>query len=485
MESNSSTRHILSYLKGAFKKWLPAFAIAFVAVLLFHFIFVTERGLCSAVVNFSYDGIESGLDPNGNRFDPSEIKDADIVRQAAEAIGESVTPENMEAIQDALTIQGSVPSDVLQDIINNASIYGDELSSVTEVGESAYFPSQYTVTFRYNDAGFTAAQGTRFLEELLKAYETSFYERYGYNSSFERILSAVDYDAYDYVNSVEILNDRLTSVRDYLNLLAERDNTRFVSQETGLSFAGLTGAIDTIQEEDVQWLTSYIVSNNLTKDKANLIDYYQYKIEDTERTLEQQETRLYTLNGLIDNYVKTNAVFPGVGGAGSGMENLPASVYEFSQPSEMYDDLINQKIETQTSISATQEQIAFYQRRIERFQNNAPSGNLETLQSHLESVYAKVAQLLEDIRRTSDDFFKTVELKRAFQTLEEPEAQGLKIFSTIKNSVYDIVIAEAALFGLYILSALWVVCLPKRRASLGAAQENATRSGTSKEKAFK
>ena len=258
--------------------------------------------------------------------------------------------------------------------------------------------------------------------------------------------------------------------------MAEKDNARFASEETGYSFGDIIGAIDTLRSEDVQWLNSYIISNNMSKDKENLIDYYQYKIEDAERALEQQE---YALNGLIDNYVKTSAVFPNIAGAGNEQESASASLYEFSQPSEMYDNLINQKVECQTNISATQEQISLYQRRIERLRNNESSGSADILEARLNAVYGKIERLLENIRITSEEFFKTVELNRAFQTIEEPHAQVLPIVAAVRNSIYDILTVEAALFSVYILSAFYAVYFPGKRKASGvrnAAREKASAS---------
>ena len=250
------------------------------------------------------------------------------------------------------------------------------------------------------------------------------------------------------------MSRRLSSLRAYLAHLADEDNARFVSQETGYSFSDLVSAVSTIQEEDVQWLNSYVSYNNITKDKDNLIDYYQYKIEDAERALEQQDSRLFTLNELIESYQKTNAIFPSVTGPGASAESDSVPIYEFTQPSEMYDSLINQKIFVQTDFSETQEELALLQRRIERLQATEPTGNPELVEARLSSIYAKLDQIMEDLQATADEFFRTVKLKRAFQVIWPP-VKAKVIIPTVRNSIYDLVTVEAALFGLYILHILW------------------------------
>ena len=460
MELTFSPRRILSQLKGDFKKWLPVFVAAFFLVLAYHLIFVTEKGVCSAVVNFSYVGLEAGFDPDGNRFDADELRSAELIRQAAEAIGEPVTDEDAERIREAVSIQGDIPIDAYERVVTKRSIYGsDKLPTTEELGESSYFPSQYLVKLRYKDAGFSAPRGTAFLEELLSAYERFFYEEYGYNQSIERLFSSAQDENYDYVDAVEILQNRLSSFSAYLARLSDRDNTRFVSKTTGYSFPDLASAVDTLRTEDVQWINSYIVSNNITKDKENLTDYYQYKIEDAQRALAQQDARLSTLNGLIENYKKTNAIFPNLGNAAGDSD---VSAYEFTQPSEMYDDLISQKIACQTRLSEINEEIALFQRRIERLRENESGGEVAVVETRLQTVYGKIDRLLEDVRATADEFFQTVELKRAFQVLSEPKQSGL-ILPTVKDSVYDLLVAEAALFGFYVLYALRNVRVRKRK----------------------
>lgn len=455
MEFQFSGRRILSSLKRLRRKWLFFAVAALLLIPLLRFLFVMEKGVCTASVSFSYNGVESGLDPDGNRFDEMDIKSEALVRQAAEAIGQGLTDEETKRIREALKIQGNISGDAFDRILKNVSIYGeDTIPEVTEIGETTYSPSQYSVTFRYRDVGFSAKRGALFLEELLNGYERSFYEKYGYNASAGRILSDVDYESYDYVNAAEILQDRLSFLRSYVVALEDRDNVRFISEKTGYSFSDLVSAIDTIQEEDVQWLNSYIVSNNLTKDKANLIDYYQYKIEDAERALNQQDARLFTLNELIASYVKTNAIFPSIGSAGSAEESGFLSPHEFSQPSAMYDSLINQKVDCQTSFSEITEQIAFFQRRIERLQNSESSSDSALVETRLAAIQTKIDRLLQDIRLTAEEFFSTVELRRAVYTRVNSFSPLHALVRMLRSSAVAIVIAEAALFSLYLIFAL-------------------------------
>ena len=479
MELTSEKQSIIRRLKSAFKPWLCVSVIVGVVILASYAVTMNQAGSCSVTVSLKYDGVESGLDPNGNRFDPSDLKDAELLRLTADAIGQSVTDEDIQRIQDALDIQGNVGSHALDSILENKSIYGkNNVSEFHAVQADAYFPTQYGITFRYVDAGFTERQGLDFLSELVNVYESYFYHKYGYNTGLKQVVSSVNYATYDYIDSVDILTSHLASLRSYLLSLSSLDNTRFVSQASGYSFTDLIGMIDTIQTEDIQWITSYITSNNITKDRNQLIDYYQYKTEDAQRLLAQQDSRLYTLNSLIENYVKTMAVFPIARDAQSSQDAF-SGAYEFSQPSVMYDTLINEKVACQTGLADTNEQIALLQRRVERLQSESSSGNSELVESRLSAVNEKITRLLENISLTADEFFKTTLLKDAVQALESPRVNGIALGKTVRQALPVALMAESVLFGLYVLSALGGVVATKRKKAVKT--ENAT-DETMKEK---
>ena len=451
--------------------WLFFSALVLAAVIAANY-FMKDRLVVTAVVNFSYDGIESGRDPVGNRFDEQEIKSESQIRAAAQAIARALSDEDVQTVRDALEVHGVVPVSIFESIIEYESIYGeDEIEKETNIRDSAYFPSQYTITFHYAQAGFSESQGTLFLGELLSSYEQYFYDRFGYNPSLEQSISSLDYEEYDYINAVDVLTNRLSSLRAYVASLSSQDNTRFVSEQTGYSFPDLVDAIDTIQNEDISWITSYIVTNNMTKEHDDLVNYYRFKIKDAEREIAQRESRLYTLIDQIAGYVKTNAIFLGLVDNSAPQEDGSVSNYEFSQKSAMYDSMIREKVSCETAISETQEQIALYERRIERLLSGPATGDPEVVEEGLNRIASKVAQFLADTRQTSDEFFKTVWLKRAFQVLQEPQGFTLSAIGLLRDSLPTAFMAEAAVFGLFILRLPKAVRAKKARQSAPGPEE--------------
>ena len=459
MESYLSLRRLLVQLKKLFWLWLILAIAAGVVVLALHFANQPQRGRLTAVVNYSYDGIESGADPAGNHFDPTEIKNVTVIQRAADDVGMLLSDDDVERIRNEITIIGSVPTSALERAIEHDTIYGDKSISTTSAVQSAsYYPTQYTVTFDFKAAGYSAGQAASLFQTILTGYKSYFYEQYGYNASIERSVQAIDYSEYDYDRALDVLDNSLVLLRGYLNRLAAQDSTRFVSQATGYSFSDLIGAIDTIRSEDIEWISAYIVSNNVTKSRAEQIDYYNYRIEAAGREQAALQARLETLDALIEGYTKTSAVILSATGAAEGAEGTGL---EITQQSDMYDSLINQRIACRTSLSETEEQIRLYQTRMERLNGPGATGNAAIVEEGLKDIDAKVKQLLADTGLTAREYFETVRLKRAFQILSISDGSTLSVGQLVRSAMRDGITVEAFLFGAYVLCAAVMALTPQ------------------------
>ena len=75
----------------------------------------------TAMVGFTYDGIEKGLDPNGNEFDANTLKSPSIIESTLTDLG--MDTKNTDAIRSAITISGVVPDDTIDELTAYKSIF--------------------------------------------------------------------------------------------------------------------------------------------------------------------------------------------------------------------------------------------------------------------------------------------------------------------------------------------------------------------------
>ena len=387
------------------------------------------------------------------------------VHAAALAAGLALDESGEQAVQDSLTINGSVPEGILERIVEPSSFYNDDgLNTTSDVREQAYYPSQFQIIFHYTVPGLTQAQGAAFLTALLENYQAYFYRVYGYNLAFEQALRTFDYSSYDYEDAVTILSDNLSGMSRYLRWLESQDTTHFVSSG-GVTFSDLAAAIDTLQSENISQISAYVSSNLMTKDIQELIDYYQYRIRDQERWIISWQGRLEALNQLIADYVKDNALI--MGSIGSTGETAG---YEITQPSAMFNQLINERVDCQTSISRLQESNNYYLERVEILENGTAGGSLATLQQYFNTLDTQMNLILDRTNEAATEFFSTVQLEDAIRIVKEPEKQST-VMRVIRSSLRPGVGAEALIFGCWLLCAVYMAVQPSRSAVSGTKKK--------------
>lgn len=403
----------------------------------------------TAMVGFYYDGIESGLDPNGNEFDANSIKSPAVIETTLTDLGMSL--EHVESYRHNLVISGIVPEGTIDEITAYKSIFesNNSIEAAKELMNVSYYPTTFEVQFTYSQTDLSRVEAADFLNTLLSNYKTYFVQTYGNNEMFGTTLAAVDYTGYDYPQAVDLFDNTLSSLQRYVNSLSSEDNTRFRSTKTGYSFADLSEAASTMKDIDLASAYSYVLGNNVTKDKTSLIAYYEYQIDELTRSLTSAKEKLNTIQDSIDNYQKDSIVI--MAGA-DGTENTT-----LTQTSEAYDDLIAQKIDAQSSVSSYQSQINEYESRLEGVRKTAvgSSAEQEEADAEMEALCTKLNTLIDAVNETADDYFETVSLANAYSVLVPASGSiSSAISGAISGMMRPLLIVEALLVVAYLIFAV-------------------------------
>ena len=250
-----SAKEFFKKLKKYFIPWLIAAMVLAAAVLGYSITINIINGQVSVLVNFSYDGIEAGMDPLGNKFDVNEIKSRTLIEKCLDDLG--MSEADPEAIYNNIAISGLVPSDVIDRITSYTPVYdSDEIVSSKNIQDSTYYPTQYSIELDCRKAGLSRKDSVLFLNRLTEEYSNQFFENYGYNKSLENAVISIDYNDYDYVDAVSVFDSSLKSLKEYIDDLAKHDNIRFRSDQSGYTFADLSQSIETIRTEDLDMILS-------------------------------------------------------------------------------------------------------------------------------------------------------------------------------------------------------------------------------------
>ena len=358
-----SISSIFKKLKKYFLLWVISAVVIF--VLTFGYATLTtqiRKPMLNALISFSYAGIEKGNDPNGRKFDVNTIKNPSIIESALTELNLGL--ENLELVREGISIKGIVPSDAIDRITTYQSAYevSGNINAAKEMLDVTYYPTQFKVYFDYNNTDFDSDDATNILNTILTKYQDYFYEEYGYNESLGTAVSAISYESYDYSEAIDVFNNNLTTLRKYVKQLANEDSTRFRSAATGYTFDDLYQAIITIQDIDLDKVSSYITVNNLTKDKEAALAYYDYRMNTLNRQKTALEEQLKSVQDSIGAYEKDQIfIFSGTDEANTNMSSSVAS--------EQYDNMVKEKLNLTEDLADTKQSINYYKERKDALQN--------------------------------------------------------------------------------------------------------------------
>jgi len=438
-----SFKTYLSSLKKFFRCWIVIFIAVSFLITCVNVVSETFYSEASASINFSFSGIESGLDPNGNKFEVDEIKSEDIVQAALDEL--KLTDLDAKEVAKTISIDGIVPLNVIDRITSYESFYNaEEYDYLKYVQDRTYYPTQYKMYINNNN--LSNKDEVELINKITEIYADVFNEKYGYNTSMESAVRSIDYREYDYVDAVDVFSTTLGSLKNYINELAKTDNTRFKA-ENGYTFADVSESIDTIRTENLEWIASYINYNNVTKDRETLIANYEFRIENLKRDKIVAEENIESLNRTIEDYEKDAIIVFG---------NADGANTSFNKGSGTYDNLIAKKIHAEATASRCTEQIDRYEKRIKSLKNSTTKqSDIEIVEMEFEKLSVKIDSLLEIANETSSEYYNKVKLNNVYTVLSPARSSVVMILKkAVSNSIRTILMFGLFITGIYLSVAM-------------------------------
>lgn len=456
-KANDDDRDIVISISGVFRMlkkyflpWLIISAMALVAIGGFStFRAVTKKPALSALISFNYDGIEKGKDPSGRNFDVNIVKNSQVIADAMYKQG--LDMEKAAVIQENITFEGIIPSDAIDKITAYKSVYENassgNLAAAQAMLDVAFHPTQFKVFFDYNDASLSRKEAVQLFDNILEGFGDYFYDHYGYNKNLGVSITSVDYSDYDYSEAVDVFKSNLSTLTKYVRGLADADTKQFRSSQTGRTFNDLAQAAKTISSIDLDRISSKIAINNITKNKADTIAYYEFRIDELNREKDAYTERLANVTNSIKEYQKDSLLI---------MSTTEGTNAELSKNSGEYDKLVERKESIAADLAETKQSINYYIQRKEKLEK-AVTGT-EQMQKEVEEDLAKVSQkldkLIKDTEVTADEYYRIVEFAHAYNVLVPPvDSAAGTIKAIISFAILPLIACEALIFLVYMIVA--------------------------------
>lgn len=444
-----SISSIFKYLRKFVLVWLVvSIATGFLGVALSGAITFVTKEPAKALISFTYNGIEKGLDPKGRKFDINSMKNPNVIEKALTAL--NLDLEDIEDVRANISFDYKIPEDAYDRLTAYNSVMDKattgSLAAAQAMLDVTYYPTQFTIYFDFGKAGYNRKTGVEFLNTLLECYRDTFYEEYGYNEPLGVAVNAAEYDDYDYSQQLDLFRDSLRQVRSYLGSLSNDDNTTFRSSVTGYTFKDISEYAKTVGSIDIDRISSYISINNVTKDKDTALAYYDYRIENLKRDEIEYKDRIASVEALIEKYQKDSILI-----FGNGTDNTNT---EYATHSEQYDLLFRQKTAADANLAQTKQDINYYESRREALKNNKNSSeaNIKKVEEDIASLAEKVKQIVDLTEKTADDYYENVQFAHAYNILiPATRSVSAGIGSAIINSIKPLAVVELLILVIYMV----------------------------------
>ncbi len=453
---------IIAQLKRFLAIWLVAAIVVGILIPVGTAVFSADQHKnLTALVSFNYDGIEKGLAPDKTQFDINTIKNPSVIQAALKSL--DLPLDSLESIRKSITIEGVIPENAIDRITMYKSVYEQgNLNAGEKMLETSYFPTQYRLTFNYSSSGLSGKDAVAVFDRMLTTeYREYFFKSYGFNRALGSAVKALDYSAYDYAEAVDVFNNTMSKMSEYVDTLSSEDTTRFRSTKTGYTFADLSDSISTLKTVDLDMISSYITVNNVTKDKNSLIDYYNFRIETLMRERSVAMDNLNTVNNAIETYQQSVTIIYGDG----------QDPQQYTQGSAEYDNLFKRKIDAQNTVSSKTQQINMYQQRVNALKgkDSASQEKIKKVEKDLSDLNRKINELLDITNETASEYYESVYLGNAYSVLVPPSTSALNTTKNIMNaSMETLLIAEAVILVLYIMVAFCMALVKDNRKARAA-----------------
>ncbi len=358
--------------------------------------FVGNGSYARAMVTFLFDGIESGLDPNGAAFDVNLIKSPYVIQTAL--LENGYDESYVEKVRENLSIDGVIPKDAIEriTIVNKMALkdskYYEQLLDVS------YFPSEY-ILYLYDDGTFSSKELPKILDGIIDSYKQYFMDTYANTEVLSVTSNLLSGDDYDYGESIDLVTTQMDIMLSYVRERM-KEAPDFRASSTGLSFQDIVKSLEFVKTVDINRLSSYVQSQSLTKDKTRQQEYYEFMIRNCSDKMSELQTRLDSVVENIRSYEKDPVV----------IVSNSDSTMEYGQKNEYYDSLITEKQNLTKEIAQTNTSLNQYYLLLSQLSESSSFANQDAYDyadSLLEKLNKTITSWVDLIEETTQEYYAT------------------------------------------------------------------------------
>lgn len=401
-----------------------------------------QRG--SRFIALVYPEASSGLNPNGSRYNMSDILSDEILERAIAYGGfDGLTAEDLKSALDIRTIDKEEPGKKNGVVNPSGNNNGSAISGLNEEKtEEGLVSTQFLLEFTSN--GRTGGlDGEEVVSAITKAYKDWFIEQYAVNTDVLNI-SFDDMEEYDYPELRDYFRGQLNKITNFAKTYSGK-NRSFTSEQAGASFWELGQKGWNIYNTSLEDFHSYVLSFGLSKDKEE----YLSKI---------RHTHIDLCRGYRDNIQAYDVRIDAINRYD---EDMAAVVYVPTYDTDNTFYMSKTKIGIDHFSENADQQSAYASGRLSEIldedyligqlsKNAEKGGHDEKADAQIELLKSQILDLAADMRKAVQDYEDTV--TNGYISVSKPKQSiSIEIAAVLSLSlcIVFLIYCRKALFGLY------------------------------------
>lgn len=230
---------------------------------LYHFLILSN--IKSMSISLNYPGAEQGLNPDGSRFNISEMTNDEILDEAKSEL--AMRELTNEQIKSRLFITTKFSQKAMENVI----------SDIRDGMQGSYVPTTYHVYYSQKDK-LAGNETYEFLLALAESYKKYFTGNHAENNSvLEFKRSDYDFSGFDYSEIYTVLYNRAEEMMTLVQ--KHRSENRGFRTEDNLNFDTVWDELENFKEVRLENFFAYVVQNNISKDRSEFMNKLSYLVD--------------------------------------------------------------------------------------------------------------------------------------------------------------------------------------------------------------
>lgn len=372
------------------KKYFSFIAVAVIAFAiigeLYHFVILSNSK--SMVISLNYPGAEEGLNPDGSRFNISELTSDEILDTAKANL--KMKNQSNDSIRSSMSITTQFSQGEMDEVV--ADIKSDS--------QATYVPTSFHLYYSQKNK-LRKNESYEFLASLAKSYEDYFNKNHAENNS---ILSfdenSYDFSDYDYTEIYQILYNKAERMSTLLNI--HREENRAFRTEDNMNFGTLRDELENFKNVKLEKFNAYVIQNRVSKNRSAYMNKLQYLIDNNGISYRKKRQASDIAKDALNKYDPNIAAVAFVPSLDSSHS------FYMSRTKTGIDDIAKNSYNDGMDATRVSKKIDSYNNNYQKLSQAADSSpeQLKYVDNYLASVIKDFTELSKKIVKLDDEYLK-------------------------------------------------------------------------------